>query len=155
MASMIRMHQKRVAAFVLLFAASAALANPCLVTPAELKAATGRDFSEGAAGKDITGQYDECTYAEKAAPTRKLIISVRVTKAQAQYESRKRLLHFGKDPIDLAGVGDAAFFSGVAAGVLKGDTAIFVSGVRRASDPKIEREKVAELLRAAVKRADV
>lgn len=153
MPSIVCARRSAAAGFVLSFAAAAALANPCVVTPAELKAATGRDFGEGAAGKDITGQYEQCTYAETAKPTRKLIVSVRTVKAKEQYESSKRLLQMGKDPIDLAGVGDAAYFSGVAAGVLQGNKAILVSGVRRASDPKIEREKAAELLRAALKRA--
>lgn len=154
MTSHIRFHQS-IAALALLLTAGAALANPCLVTPAELKAATGRDFTDGEAGKDITGQYEQCAYAEKAKPTRKLIVSIRNDKAKEQYEASKRLLHFGNESIDLANVGDAAYFSGVAAGVMKGDRAILVSGVRRASDPKIEREKVAELLRAALKRAGV
>lgn len=133
---------------------SAEASGGCLVTPAELEAATGRVFEEGRSGKDITQQHDECVYAEKNQAKHKLVISVRTVNARQQFESRKRLLTMGKDSIDIEDVGDAAWFSGVAAAVLKGDRALFLSGVRRASDPNIPREKIAELLRAALKRVD-
>jgi hypothetical protein len=65
-----------------------------------------------------------------------------------------RLLKVGKQPIDLQGVGDAAYFNGTAAGVLVGDRLITLSGVRRGSskDAAIAPERIVTLLQAAIGR---
>ncbi len=125
----------------------------CLLTPAELQAATGRAFAAGQSAKNLGDGSPLCHYAEKDKPQRKLTVGVSSTNAQRQFESRMRLLQMGSASIKLDGVGDRAYFSGTAAGVLAGDKLISISNLRRSPDPKIAPDKAAELLRAALKAA--
>jgi hypothetical protein len=133
--------------------AHAAANSACLLTAAELQAATGRTFDAGQAGDNAIDGAVQCHYSETGRPQRKLTVGVAGTNAKAQFESRRRLLKMGKEPIDLAGVGDAAYYNGTSAGVLAGARLITLSGLRRASDPKVAPDKAAELLRTALKRA--
>jgi hypothetical protein len=134
-------------------AAGAAANSACLLTAAELQAATGRTFDDGRAGDNALDGAVQCHYAEKGKPQRKLTVGVAGTNAKAKFESRRRLLKIGKAPIDLAGVGDAAYYNGASAGVLAGARLITLSGLRRASDPSVAPDKAAELLRTSLKRA--
>jgi hypothetical protein len=134
-------------------AAEAAVNGACLLTAAELQAATGRTFDDGQAGDNALDGAVQCHYTEKGKPQRKLTVGVAAANARAQFESRRRLLKMGKEPIDIAGVGDAAYYNGTSAGVLSGARLITLSGLRRASDPKVAPDKAAELLRTALKRA--
>lgn len=129
-----------------------ASAAACLLTPEELRAATGREFIAGQEGKAADGSA-LCTYAEVAVPTRKLAVNVIASRGKAAYESRVRLLSMGKKEIGLKGVGDAAYFNGTAAGVLSGDKLVTLSNVRRASAPEIAPERIVTLLQAALDRA--
>lgn len=131
---------------------SGASAAACLLTPEELRAATGREFIAGREGKAVDGS-DLCAYAEVAMPARKLAVNVIASRGKAAYESRMRLLSMGKKEIGLKGVGDAAYFNGTAAGVLSGDKLITLSNLRRASAPKIAPERIVTLLQAALGRA--
>jgi len=130
----------------------AASAAACLLTPEELEAATGREFSAGQEGKAADGS-ELCAFAEVAAPTRKLSVNVIASRGKAAYESRLRLLSMGKKDISLKGAGDAAYFNGTAAGVLSGDKLITLSNLRRASAPEIPSERIVVLLQAALGRA--
>lgn len=134
-----------------LFAGTVA-ADPCLLTPDELKQATGRAFEAGVPGKDIATQEPQCTYAEKNKPKRSVMVRILTEKAAQRYAANKRLVSFGNDPLDLEGVGEAAFYSGTTAGVLLGERAIILSTLRRAGDPKLERAAVVDLLRKAAER---
>ena len=134
-----------------LFVGSVA-ANPCLLTVEELQQATGREFESGTPGKDIATQEPQCTYAETKNPKRHVMVRILTEKAAQRYASNKRLVSFGKDPIELDGVGDAAFYTGTTAGVLLGERAIILSTLRRASDAEIERSTVTDLLRKAAER---
>lgn len=131
---------------------SVASAAACLLTPEELRAATGREFTAGQEGKAVDGS-DLCAYAEVAMPARKLAVNVIASRGKAAYESRMRLLSIGKKEIGLKGVGDAAYFNGTAAGVLTGDKLITLSNLRRASAPEIPSERIVTLLQAALGRA--
>jgi hypothetical protein len=131
-----------------------ALANDaCLLTPAELQAATGRAFIAGQAGVTAGGGAPLCHYAEMDQPQRKLTVGLSTENAQRQFESNMRLLKMGAASIELKGVGDAAYFNGTSAGVLSGNTFIHLSNLRRGGSPKIAPERVIELLQAALKRA--
>jgi len=131
---------------------SAASAAACLLTPEELKVATGREFGAGQESKSVDGS-DMCSYPEVATPTRKLMLNVINERGKAAYESRLRLLTFGKKDIRLNGVGDAAYLSGTAAGVLKGDRLITLTNVRRPGTPELEPERIVTLLQRALDRA--
>jgi len=142
----------RVVAVFALGSPGAALANACLVTPAELQTATGRAFSSGQESKAVDGS-PLCIYAETDAPQRKLTVNVIASRGKAAYDSRMRMLQMGKKSIDLKGVGDAAYFTGPAAGVLTGDTLITFSNVQRAgSKEPIPSERIVALLKAALGR---
>lgn len=147
---------QRFAAAVLLFILSPLgfADQACLLTPAELQAATGRAFNEGQATRVVGDGSPLCVYAETGQPQRKLTIGVSTQSARRQFESRMRLLRMGNKPIELAGVGDAAYFNGTAAGVLAGDRFISLSGLRRGAskDEQIAPERVVGLLQAALKR---
>src|SRR5687767_5649903 len=93
-------------------AAPAAVNSACLLTAAELQTATGRTFDDGQAGDNAVDGAVQCHYAEKGKPQRKLTVGVAGSHARAQFESRRRLLKMGKEPIDLMGVGDAAYYNG-------------------------------------------
>jgi hypothetical protein len=133
-------------------APSVASAAACLLTVDELRTATGREFGAGQEGKAVDGS-GLCVYAEAAAPTRKLTVNVIESRGKAAFDSRMRMLTMSKKEIGLKGVGDAAYFNGTAAGVLKGDKLITLSGVRRPSSPAIPQERIAALLQAALGRA--
>jgi hypothetical protein len=133
--------------------AHGAVNSACLLTPAELQAATGRTFENGQAGDNALDGAVQCYYTERGKPQRKLTVGIAGANAKAQFESRIRLLKVGKEPIDLTGVGDAAYFNGTSAGVLAGPRLITLSGLRRASDPKVAPDRAADLLRTALKRA--
>jgi hypothetical protein len=126
--------------------------NACLLSTDELQAATSREFAPGEPTKAADGSL-LCAYAERANPKRHLTIQTSSEKAKQQFESRVRLLSTGRASIALAGVGDVAYYSGTAAGVLVGDRLIAIGGLRRAPDPKIASEKVARLLQLAIERA--
>lgn len=131
---------------------AAASAAACVLTPAELQSATGREFGAGQEGKAVDGS-GLCAYAEVAAPTRKMTVNVVESRAKAAFESRVRLLTTSKKDIALKGVGDAAYFNGTSAGVLAGDKLIVLSGVRRPGSPDIPSERIVALLQAALGRA--
>lgn len=130
----------------------AASATACLVTVAELQTATDRAFGAGQESKAVDGS-PLCVYAEVAAPTRKLIVNVIESRGKAGFDSRVRLLTMSKKEIGLKGVGDAAYYNGTSAGVLKGDRLITFSGVRRAASKDIPPERIVALLQAALGRA--
>jgi hypothetical protein len=145
-------HVHRTMVLMMLACAGSAAADPCLLTPAELHATTGREFEAGTPGQDIVTQEPHCTYRETKNAKRHVMVRILTQKAPKRFEASKRTVHFGKDPIDLEGVGEAAFYSGTTAGVLLGEQAIILSTLRRASDPKIDRAVVADLLRKAAER---
>jgi hypothetical protein len=126
--------------------------NACLLSADELKAATSREFAPGVPTKAADGSL-LCAYAERANPKRQLTIQTSSEKAKQQFESRVRLLSTGRASIALAGVGDAAYYNGTAAGVLVGDKLIAIGGLRRATDPKIAPENVERLLQLAIDQA--
>lgn len=131
-----------------LLACTLAHANEaCLLTPAQLQDLTGRAFEEGQPGRNAGDGSPLCHYAERANPKRRLTIGVSSTNAQQQFDSRARMLQTGGRSIELQGVGEAAYYNGTAAGVLSGGRLFSISNLRRASDPKIEPEKVAAALR--------
>ena len=142
----------RVLAGLALWALALPSVAACLLTPEELRTATGREFSAGKESKAVDGS-DMCTYHEVAAPTRKLSINVIQSRGKASFESRMRLLSMGQKEIGLKGVGDAVYFNGTSAGVLTGDKLITLSGVRRPSAPELPPERVVTLLQAALNRA--
>ena len=131
---------------------SADARDACLLSAQQLQAATSRAFAPGEPTKAADGSL-LCAYAEQANPKRRLTIQVSSEKAKQQFDSRVRLLSRGSASIALAGVGDAAYYNGTAAGVLMGDKLIAIGGLRRASDPKIAPEKVAHLLQLAMDEA--
>lgn len=137
----------------LICACSAARAgDSCLLSPEQLHAATGRTFSPGEVMKAADGS-PLCAYAELANPKRKLTLQISSTNAKQQFDSRVRMLSMGGKSIALAGVGDAAYYNGTAAGVLVADTLIAIGGLRRSSDPQITSDQVVGLLRSAIERA--
>jgi hypothetical protein len=138
--------------------AALALASPvvasakgCIFTPAELQTATGRSFNAGQESKAVDGS-SVCSYTEVAAPKKRLVVNVIESKGKVRFDSSKRLLTMSKKPIDLAGVGDAAYFNGPSAGVLSGDKMIALSGVERAQVPDVPPERVVALLELAIAR---
>jgi hypothetical protein len=130
-----------------------ALATACLVTAGELQTATGRAFGPGVESKSVDGA-PLCIYAEVAAPQRRLTLNLLEQRGKAQFESRTRLLKMGKKPIELQGVGDAAYFNGTAAGVLQGDKLITFTGIRRmeSTNEHIPSQRIVALLQAALGR---
>lgn len=142
------------AALMFMLSPLALAEGACLLTPAELQAATGRAYSEGQATKVVGDGSPLCVYAETAQPQRKLTIGVSTQNARRQFESRMRLLKMGNKPIDLAGVGDAAYFNGTSAGVLAGERFISLSGLRRGAskDQQVTPQRVVGLLQAVLKR---
>ena len=139
-----------IAAFALLSCSPVSANDACLVTPAQLQSATGRVFADGEAATNPGDGSPLCHYAQKDNAKRVLTIGVSSTKAKAQFDSRLRLLQRGSASIALQGVGDRAYFSGTAAGVLSGDTLVSISNLRRAGDPAIASDAVVELLRSAL-----
>lgn len=137
---------------VLMFAGQAFAADACLLTPEELSTATGREFSAGEGRKDIATGEPQCFYAQKANPKRGVLLRIQSEKAASRFAATKRVTTFGSDPVDVPGIGDAAFFNGTSAGVLAGEQAAILSSLRGAGEPKIAREKVAELLKLIVAR---
>ncbi|HVF17003.1 MAG TPA: hypothetical protein VNA21_08830 [Steroidobacteraceae bacterium] len=147
--------QRAALALMIGLIATASLAdasNACLLSTDELQTATSREFAPGEPTKAAGGSL-LCAYAERSNPKRHLTIEMSSEKAKQQFESRVRLLSSGHASIALAGVGDAAYYNGTAAGVLVGDRLIAIGGLRRAPDPKIAPEKVARLLELAIKQA--
>lgn len=142
-------------ASTLFFAATGSAAatpeSPCLLSGAELSSFAGRVFADGTASKTAVGT-PMCVYSEKDRPRRKLTIEVSSTNAASQFDSRVRLLQRGKASIEMAGIGDRAYFNGTAAGVLKGDTLVAVGQLRRSSDPEISRDNAGNLLRLLAER---
>ena len=128
-----------------------ASATACIVTPGELQTATGRSFNAGQESKAVDGSA-VCSYTEADAPKRRLVINVIESRGKAQIESRKRLLSRGDKPIDLPGVGDAAYYNGTSAGVLSGDRLIAFTNLQRPGTPKAAPEKITALLQAALGR---
>ena len=129
-----------------------ALANACILTPAEVQTAIGRAFSAGQESKAVDGSA-VCSYAEVAFPKRRLVINVVDSKGKVRFDSAKRLLKMSNKPIDLAGVGDAAYFNGTSAGVLSGDKYIAFSGLKPAPGSKPSHaapEQIVALLQAAL-----
>lgn len=139
-----------IAVVALLVHSTASAADACLLTPAQLQAATGRAFAAGEAATNPGDNSPLCHYAQTDNAKRVLTIGVSSTRAQAQFDSRLRLLQRGNASIALQGVGDRAYFSGTAAGVLSGDTLISISNLRRAGEPDIASDKVVALLRSAL-----
>lgn len=138
------------AVVTLLIRSTVSADTACLLTPAQLQVATGRAFAAGVAATNPGDNSPLCHYAQKDNAKRVLTIGVSSTRAQAQFDSRLRLLQRGNTSIALQGVGDRAYFSGTAAGVLSGETLISVSNLRRAGDPEIGSDKVVALLRSAL-----
>jgi hypothetical protein len=136
---------------VLMFSGQVFAADACLLSPEELSTATGREFSAGEARKDIATGEPQCFYAQKANPKRGVLLRIQSEKAAKRFEATKRVTTFGSEPVDVPGVGDAAYFNGTSAGVLAGQQAVILS-LRGAGDPKIAREKVADLLKLIVAR---
>ena len=132
---------------VLLSAGQAIAADACLLSPELLLSATGREFSAGEARKDIATGEPQCFYAQKVNPKRGVLLRIQSEKAATRFASTKRATSFGSEPVDLPGIGDAAYFNGTSAGVLAGENAAILSNLRAANDPKIDRAKVAELLK--------
>jgi hypothetical protein len=141
-----------VATAALLLGSAAHADDACLLTPAQLQTLTGRAFAEGQASKNLGDGSPLCHYAEQENPQRKLTIGVSSTNAKQQFDSRLRMLQMGGKPIELKGVGDSAYYNGTGAGVLTGSKLITISNLRRASDPKIESDKVVAALQTALKK---
>jgi hypothetical protein len=135
-----------------LLAAPALAADGCLLSVDELSAAAGRAFSAGEPRKDIVTEEPQCFYAQKDKPKRGMTLRIHTQKAASRFEATKRVTTFGSDPVELSGVGDAAFFNGTSAGVLVGDKAVILGSIRGAGDPKIAREKVVGLLKLVAAR---
>lgn len=149
--------RNRVSLFVLglstlVLAGQAFSADACLLSVDELKATTGRVFKAGEPRKDVVTGEPQCFYSQAENPKRGVLLRILEQKAASRFEASKRATSFGTDPVDLSGVGDAAFFNGTSAGVLVGDQAIILGSIRGAGDPKIEREKVGGLLKVVVER---
>ncbi|HET6397610.1 MAG TPA: hypothetical protein VFF91_12335 [Pseudoxanthomonas sp.] len=127
--------------------------DACLLTPDELKAATGQDYRPGQPGLELGTGAPLCHYLRVAQPGRLTVGLHRGTGARAQFQRRQGLLGktAGRD-IALPGVGEAAYAGGTAAGVLVGDAYVALSGTRRPSEPELDPEAVRGLLRAAVAR---
>ena len=136
----------------LILAGQAFATDGCLLSAEELSAATGRAFIAGEARKDIVTAEPQCFYAQKDKPKRGMMLRIHSQKAASRYEATKRVTTFGSEPVELPGVGDAAFFNGTSAGVLIGDKAVILGSLRGAGEPKVAREKVAELLRLVIER---
>jgi hypothetical protein len=132
----------------------AAAQDACLLTPAQLQSATGRAFTEGVAGVEAGSNAPLCHYAEVERPQRRLTIGLLRENPRARFEASQRLLARGGNSIALAGVGDAAYFNGTAAGVLAGDVFIRISNLRRGAsqDPEISPDQARALLQAALER---
>ncbi|HEY6643279.1 hypothetical protein [Povalibacter sp.] len=141
-----------VASAALLMSVAAYANEACLLTPQQLQTLTGRTFAEGQASRNPGDGSPLCHYAEQTNPQRKLTIGVSSTNAKQQFDSRLRMLQMGGKSIELEGVGDRAYYNGTAAGVLAGSKLIAISNLRRASDPKIESDKVIAALRAALQK---
>lgn len=137
---------------MLMFESPAFASDACLLSVEELSAATGREFSAGEARKDIATGEAQCFYAQKANPKRGMSLRIHAQKAASRFEATKRATSFGSEPVDLPGVGDAAYFNGTSAGVLVGEKAAILGTLRGAGDPKIDRAKVAELLKLVTAR---
>jgi hypothetical protein len=145
-------HALIVASAALLMGSAVHADDACLLTPAQLQTLTGRTFGDGQASKNLGDGSPLCHYAEQAKPQRKLTIGVSSTKAKQQFDSRLRMLQMGGKSIELKGVGDSAYYNGTSAGVLTGSKLITISNLRRASDPKIEPDKVVAALQTAMKK---
>jgi hypothetical protein len=128
-----------------------ALAKACIFTPAELQTATGRAYNAGQESKAVDGS-SVCSYTEVDAPKKRLVVNVIESKGKVRFESSKRLLKMTRKSIDLAGVGDAAYFNGPSAGVLSGDKVIALTGVERAQVAAVPPERVVALLGIALER---
>jgi hypothetical protein len=131
------------------------LANACILTPAKLQTLVGRAFNAGQESKAVDGS-SVCSYTEVDSPKRRLVINVIESKADVRFESAKRLLKMSNKPIDLAGVGDAAYYNGTAAGVLSKDRMIAFSGVKPPPGSKpshLAPEQIVALLKAALEQA--
>lgn len=137
---------------MLMFGSPALASDACLLSAEELSTATGREFSAGEARKDIVTSEPQCFYAQKANPKRGVLLRIHTQKAASRFEATKRATSFGSEPVDLSGVGDAAYFNGTSAGVLVGEKAAILGTLRGAGDPKIDRAKVAELLKLVTAR---
>lgn len=138
------------ASTLLLWAGAAGAAGPCLLSAEELTAATGRPFATGEPGQDAAGT-PICVYAQTDSPRRRLILGVAGDKARTRYQAQARLL--AREPGSrLDGVGEAAYYNGSAAGALAGERFVFLSQLRRGSDPEIAPQRVAELLDKALAR---
>jgi hypothetical protein len=62
-------------------AAEAGTNGACLLTAAELQAATGRTFDDGQAGETSVDGVVQCHYAETGKPQRKLTVGVAAANA--------------------------------------------------------------------------
>lgn len=136
----------------LVLTSQAFAADGCLLSVEELAATTGRAFSAGEPRKDIVTGEPHCFYAQKENPKRGMLLRIHTQKADRRFEATKRATSFGSDPVEVPGVGDAAYFNGTSAGVLVGDKAVILGSIRTAGDPKIDREKVAKLLKLVAER---
>lgn len=146
-------HVALIAGISLLACAAARADTACLLTSSDLQTLTGRAFIDGEPGKNLGDGSSLCHYAEKDNPRRKLTIGMSSVNAQSQFESRMRLLQGSGKSIELKGVGDRAYFTGTAAGVLSGGKLITLSNLRRSSDPTIAPEQLVATLQIALKKA--
>ncbi|MBM0106737.1 hypothetical protein JM946_18550 [Steroidobacter sp. S1-65] len=130
------------------------LANACLLSPAELQTKMGRAFNAGQQSEAVDGSA-LCSYTEVANPKRSLRINVIESQAAPRFERTKRLLTMGNKSIDLAGVGDAAYYNGTTAAVLSGDRLVVISNVKPPPGSKPSHhspEEMVALLKAAIER---
>lgn len=136
----------------LILAGQAFASDGCLLSSDELSAATGRAVLAGQPRKDIVTGEPQCFYAQKDKPKRGMMLRIHAQKAANRFEATKRVTAVGGEPVDLPGVGDAAFFNGTSAGVLVGDKAVILGSLRGAGDPKIAPEEVTKLLQLVAER---